>query len=277
MVEEEYRKIADACERFRGVFPPNIETAIILGSGLSDLMAAFPQAGVLPYSDIPHFPETTVPGHSGNLLAIQIGDKLVYILQGRFHFYEGYSTREATFPIRVLAELGVKKLILTNSAGGLSPDMLPGDLMLISDHLSNFCDSPLRGPNLDRYGPRFPDQTSVYDAELRGLALQIAEEQSIRLHSGVYAFMKGPQYETPAEIRALSLLGASAVGMSTVPEAIVASHCGIRVLGMSCISNLASGLSGHPLSHEEVIQTAALSARKTMDLIEALMRSDRFQ
>jgi purine-nucleoside phosphorylase len=276
MVDDEYRMIADACERIRSVFPPNIETAIILGSGLSDLMSSFTQVGFLPYSEIPHFPETTVPGHSGNLLAIQIGEKVIYILQGRFHFYEGYSTRDATFPIRVLAELGVKSIILTNSAGGLSQNMVPGDLMLISDHLSFFCDSPLRGENMERYGPRFPDQTLVYDVGLRNLATQLADQLTIRLHTGIYAFMKGPQYETPAEIRALSLLGASAVGMSTVPEAIVASHCGIRVLGFSCISNLASGMSGHPLSHEEVTRTAAMAAQETIRLLEALIRSDRF-
>ncbi len=276
MIDDEYRRIAEAGDRIRNAFPPDIQTAIVLGSGLSEWVSQYQQAGSLKYSQIPNFSETTVPGHSGNLLAVRIGETLVYALQGRFHYYEGHSTQQAAFPVRVLAELGVRNLLLTNSAGGLSAAMSPGDLMLISDHLSFFCDSPLRGPNLDRYGARFPDQTSVYDKNMIDIALEKAQELSIRIHTGIYAFMKGPQYETPAEIRALSAMGASAVGMSTVPEAIVASHCGMKVLGLSCISNMASGMSGKALSHEEVINTAASAAQKTMDLLDAIIRSDRF-
>ncbi len=273
---DEYRMIADSCERIRGIFPPNIKTAVVLGSGLSELMSSFPVLGRLSYADIPHFSQTTVVGHSGNLFAVQMGDKPVYILQGRFHYYEGYSTQESAYPIRILAELGVKNLILTNSAGGLSPDMAPGELMIISDHLSFYCESPLRGPNMDRFGPRFPDQTAVYDKELIKETTQRSTALSIRIHVGVYAYMRGPQYETPAEIRALSLLGASAVGMSTVPEAIVASHCGMRVIAISCISNMASGMSGQPLSHEEVVATAVSSAHDMVRLIHALIQSECF-
>ncbi|MBN1891533.1 MAG: purine-nucleoside phosphorylase [Clostridiales bacterium] len=274
--DDEYRNIANACERIREVFPPNIETAVILGSGLSELVSQLPQIGSMAYSEIPHFPQTTVEGHTGNLLAVRINDQIIYILQGRFHFYEGYSTREAAFPIRVLAELGVKKLILTNSSGGLDSKFSPGDLMVIKDHLSFFCDSPLRGANMKRFGPRFPDQTNVYDPNYIELALRIAKDLSVTLHSGVYAYMRGPQYETPAEIRALSIMGASAVGMSTVPEAIVASHCGMKILGLSCVSNMASGLGGGSLSHEEVMKNAASSAQHTMKLIQAIVLSDQF-
>lgn len=274
--DDEYRRIANACERIRGVFPPNIETAVILGSGLSELVSELPHVGSMAYSEIPHFPQTTVKGHSGNLLAVKINDQIIYILQGRFHYYEGYSAREAAFPIRVLAELGVKKLILTNSSGGIDPSYSPGELMVISDHLSFFCESPLRGPNMERFGTRFPDQTSVYDPKLVNLAIRLAKDLSVTLHSGVYAYMRGPQYETPAEIRALSIMGASAVGMSTVPEAIVASHCGMSVLGLSCVSNMASGLGNGSLSHEEVMKNAAMSAHNTMKLIQAIVTSDQF-
>lgn len=272
-IYEEYRKFADSCDRIRGVFPPNIKTAIILGSGLSEFMSSFPVTGRLSYADIPHFPQTTVVGHSGNLMSIELDGRPVYILQGRFHYYEGYSTEQTAYSIRVLAELGVKTLIITNSAGGISPEMAPGDLMIVRDHLSFFCESPLRGPNMDRFGPRFPDQTEVYDRELIETVRREAERLSIRTHIGVYAYMRGPQYETPAEIHALSILGASSVGMSTVPEAIVASHCGMKVVAISCISNLASGLSGHPLSHQEVIATATEAANNTVRLIRALVGS----
>ncbi|MDD3958769.1 MAG: purine-nucleoside phosphorylase [Oscillospiraceae bacterium] len=276
MEKDQYSKIAEACDRIRGVFPPNIHTAVVLGSGLSELLSSYDVIGRMPYADIPNFPETTVAGHSGNLLAIEIGNKTVYILQGRFHYYEGYSTEQACFPVRVLAELGVRNLILTNSAGGLNPEMNPGDIMLITDHLSFFCESPLRGPNLDRYGPRFPDQTSVYDKELSEMILDLAQKSSSRISAGIYAYMRGPQYETPAEIRVLSLLGASAVGMSTVPEAIVASHSGLKVVGLSLISNMASGMTGNPLSHDEVIHTAAQSARNLIDLIVASIQTESF-
>ncbi|NLW89643.1 MAG: purine-nucleoside phosphorylase [Clostridiaceae bacterium] len=271
--ESEYRSIEDACQRIRDVFPPGIRSAVVLGSGLSELVEGAPLSECIAYADIPHFMKPTVKGHSGTLSSLKIGNTDTFILQGRYHCYEGYSAHEATFPIRVLSELGVNRLILTNSAGGISKDMKPGDLMLISDHLSFFCDSPLRGPNLDRYGPRFPDQSMVYDPELLNTAVRLAKDLSIPVHVGIYAFMRGPQYETPSEIRALSLLGASAVGMSTVPEAIVASHCGMKVLGLSCISNLASGISDHPLSHEEVIHTAKISASDTIHLIRALFSS----
>jgi purine-nucleoside phosphorylase len=225
----------------------------------------------IKYSQIPHFPIPTTPGHEGVLLVARVGNVITYMMKGRYHYYEGYSTQEITFPFRVLAFLGVRNLILTNAAGGINPSMNPGDLMVIRDHLSMFCVSPLIGPNINSFGPRFPDQSRIYNQEFIEIILNISEKKNIQLHTGVYAYMQGPQYETPSEIRALKILGADAVGMSTVPEAIIASHCGMRILAMSCITNLAAGISEMPLSHAEVIEVGAAASERSITLLEAFL------
>jgi len=248
-----------------GDFKP--QTAIILGSGLGELADEYCDIKIA-YKDIPNFPESTVKGHNGNLVFAEIDGKRVVMMQGRFHFYEGYSTQEATFYVRVMAKLGVKTLVMTNAAGGINTAMNPSELMLITDHIGLFCESPLRGPNLDEFGPRFPDQTRVYDQELSKKMIESAEELGIPLHKGVYAYTRGPQYETPAEIRALKVLGADAVGMSTVAEAIAASHSGMKVIAVSCITNFAAGISGQPLSHSEVMENANKSSENSIALME---------
>jgi len=233
------------------------EICIVLGSGLGPLASDVTDEISIPYADIPGFPRSTVQGHEGRLLAGKLEGKDVYMMSGRFHYYEGYDTSVATFYVRVMALLGVKTLILTNAAGGIKEGLKPGSLMVIKDHISFFCESPLRGPNLDDLGPRFPDQSHVYDEGLVNKLRESAEELGIELFQGIYAFCRGPQYETPAEIQALKLLGAGAVGMSTVPEAIVAAHSGLKIAAVSCITNLAAGISEKPLNHQEVMENAA--------------------
>jgi purine-nucleoside phosphorylase len=269
----ETRKIAEAAEYIQTISKCAPKTAIILGSGLSSLADNNSIKSKIPYANIPCFPVATVEGHEGNFLSVKIKNTIVFMMQGRFHLYEGYSAQEVTFPIRVLSYLGVKNLILTNSAGGLNPNMKAGDLMAITDHLSFFCPSPLRGKNLEMFGTRFPDQTQIYSPEYVEILSDLAEKSCITLHKGIYAYMPGPQYETPSEISALAGLGASAVGMSTVPEAIMASHCGMKVIGLSCISNLASGMSKKPLCHSDVMNTANSASEKSIRLLEQLFES----
>jgi len=264
-------QVEEAASAIRKIHPGKPETCIVLGSGLAPMAARCPIEAEIKYSEIPHFPIPTTPGHEGVLLVAKVGNSLTYMMNGRYHYYEGYSTQEITFPFRVLAFLGVRNLVLTNAAGGINASMNPGDLMVIRDHLSMFCESPLRGPNLNAFGPRFPDQTHVYNPEFIETILSISERKNILLHTGVYAYMKGPQYETPAEIRSLKLLGADAVGMSTVPEAIIASHSGMRVLAISCITNLAAGISDMPLSHMEVLEVGAAASDRSISLLEAFL------
>lgn len=233
------------------------EICIVLGSGLGPLASDVTDEISIPYADIPGFPRSTVQGHEGRLLAGKLEGKDVFMMSGRFHYYEGYDTSVVTFYVRVMALLGVKTLILTNASGGIKEGFKPGSLMVIRDHISFFCESPLRGPNLDEFGPRFPDQSRVYDEGYVAKMEKCAEELGIELFLGTYAFCRGPQYETPAEIQALKLLGAGAVGMSTVPEAIVAAHCGMKIAAISCVTNLAAGISDKPLNHQEVMENAA--------------------
>lgn len=249
------------------------QICIVLGSGLAPLASDCNVETEIPYSDIPGFPVSTVPGHEGRLLIGELEGKRVFLMSGRFHYYEGYDTSVCTLYVRVMADLGVGTLILTNAAGGLGDGMAPAELMVIEDHISFLCDSPLRGPNLDEFGPRFPDQSCVYDREYIDKLVKIASDAGIRLHRGIYSYTKGPQYETPAEIRALKMLGASAVGMSTVPEAIIASHCGIRVAAVSCITNLAAGISKEPLSHEEVMINAGKASSASCELVKRFVGS----
>lgn len=261
-------RINEATEYIRSRMPEIPDTCLVLGSGLGPLTDLVEPIHSISYCDIPNFPTSTAPGHDGILLLAKLSGRLTFIMKGRFHFYEGYSTQEATIYVRVMSKLGVKNLIMTNAAGGIKKSMNPSELMVITDHISLFCDSPLRGANLDEFGVRFPDQTHVYDQRFQEMIHEAAEELGITLHDGVYAYTRGPQYETPAEIRALSLLGADAVGMSTVAEAIVASHCGMRVLAVSCITNFAAGISGQPLSEEEVIRNANASSKNNIALME---------
>ena len=248
------------------------ETCIVLGSGLGPMAEKCEIIASVKYTDIPHFPIPTTPGHEGRLLIARVGQCLTYMMQGRYHYYEGYSTAEITFPLRVLIRIGIKNLILTNAAGGINSNLRPGDLMVITDHLSMFCESPLNGPNLDEFGPRFPDQSQIYDKGFIDILHREARRLDIPLLQGVYAYMRGPQYETPSEIKMLQRFGADAVGMSTVPEAIIASHAGLRVLALSCVTNLAAGISKSPLSHVEVMEIGAQASEKSIALVEAFIQ-----
>lgn len=241
------------------------ETAIILGSGLGRLADEIVIEQTFAYEDIPHFPISTVEGHSGKLLFGKLGGHDIMAMQGRFHYYEGYSMKEVTFPVRVMRELGIKTLFVSNAAGGMNPDFIIGDLMIIKDHINTFPEHPLRGKNIE-YGDRFPDMSKAYDPELIAMAKEIAAEKGIRVMEGVYLGTQGPTFETPAEYVMFHRMGGDAVGMSTVPEVIVARHCGIRVFGISVITDL--GLEGVvvEVSHEEV-QKAADEAQPRMTTI----------
>ena len=241
---------------------------IVLGSGLGPLSSMAEDTLEISYKDIPGFPVSTAPGHKGSLLVGTLSGKPVYMMNGRFHYYEGYPMETVTFYVRVMGRLGVKVLLLTNASGGINLDMKVPELVAITDHISFYVESVLRGPNIPEFGTRFPDQCHVYDPELTDTLVNCARDLKIRISRGVYAYTKGPQYETPAEIRALRTLGADCVGMSTVPEAIAASHMGIRVAAMSCITNMAAGISGNPLSEQEVLDNAALASENSCALVK---------
>ncbi len=240
---------------------------LILGSGLGAYADTLEDAVNVSYGDIPHFPVSTVAGHAGKLVVGTKGGVCCAAMQGRVHFYEGHSAATIVFPARTLISLGVDALIITNAAGGIGHD--PGTLMLITDHLNLFPDNPLRGVNDERIGPRFPDMSNAYDSELREVARAAGKSIGVDLAEGVYAGLPGPSYETPAEIRMLGTMGANAAGMSTVPETIAANHMGAKVLGISCITNKAAGLSEQPLSHEEVTETAQQVHKTSIGLLDA--------
>ncbi len=252
---DEMKRIDEAAAKVLAVCG-KADIGVILGSGLGDYAEALEDAVKLPYSEIPGFPRSTVAGHAGMWCCGTLYGKRVVMMQGRFHYYEGYGMKDVTLPVRVMQKIGVKTLIVTNAAGGVNLDYHPGELMVIGDMFSMTAQNPLIGPNLDAFGPRFPDMSCAFDKELRALAHECANEQGFALREGVYAQMTGPTYETPAEIRMLRTLGADAVGMSTVPEVIVARHGGMRVLGISCITNMAAGILDQPLNHAEVTETA---------------------
>lgn len=249
--------------------PPSV--GLILGSGLGEFLNTLTRNTSLTYAEIPYFPPSTVVGHSGNLVFNRVRGLSFVAMQGRIHYYEGYPIEEVVFPLRVLVKLGVQKLIVTNAAGGVNPKFRPGDLMLITDHINLMATNPLLGQNLDTLGPRFPDMTEAYSKELRKLALTVAKEKKIALRQGVYAGLAGPSYETPTEIRMLALLGADAVGMSTVPEVIAANHAGVKVLGISCITNMAAGILKKKLDHSEVLETTRLVRDKFSSLLRATL------
>jgi len=242
---------AEAVEKAIG----KAEIAVILGSGLGDFGNELAEAKEISYADIPGFPLSTVQGHAGKLISGKLNGKQVLMMSGRFHSYEGHSMQDVTLPIRVMAQLGVKKLIVTNAAGGVNTNFSAGCLMMITDYINLSGKNPLTGENLSAFGPRFPDVSRAYTPALQAIALESASKLGIDLKQGVYCWMNGPCYETPAEIRMVRVLGADAVGMSTVPETIVAAHSGMEVLGVSCITNMAAGVLDQPINHEEVMET----------------------
>ncbi len=246
-------------------------TAVILGSGLGGIADRLEDRELLPYAEIPGFPKSDVSGHAARFVFGTLNGRPIAAMQGRFHFYEGLSMRRLTFPIYVLRQLGVERIVVTNACGGINADFSPGDLMLITDHINFSGGNPLIGENDERFGPRFPDMTEVYDRALGALAREVAAALAIPLREGVYAFFTGPCYETAAEIRAFRTLGADAVGMSTVPEAIVARYLGMRVLGLACITNMATGISRTLHSHEEVLATAGAAGERFCRLLERIL------
>jgi purine-nucleoside phosphorylase len=251
--------------------PETPRVGLILGSGLGGLAESVGESVVIPYAELPNWPVSTVPGHHGQLVIGRLEDQNVLVMQGRTHFYEGYSMAQITLPVRVMQRLGIEIIIVTNAAGGVNPNFQPGELMLITDHLNMIGmagSSPLRGPNLDVFGPRFPDMSQAYDRELSALARKVAQENGIVLHEGVYAGLAGPSFETPADLRFLRGIGVDAVGMSTVPEVTVARHGGTRVLGVSGISNKAN-LDGNTVTtHEEVLE----AGKKIVPQLTGLLR-----
>lgn len=245
---------------------------IILGSGLGGLTDVEKKEAEISYTDIPHFPVPTVKGHGGQLIFGSLGEKEVVLMSGRFHYYEGYSMQEVTFPVRVMKELGVETLILSNAAGGANNTFSVGDLMIITDHINLVPEHPLHGPNDDRLGSRFPDMSDAYSPELIGMAKQVAAEQGISVRTGVYVGLQGPSFETPAEYRMVHILGGDAVGMSTVPEVIVARHAGLRVFAMSIITNMGVSTTATKATHEEVLEAAGAAAPKMASLVTALIQ-----
>lgn len=246
---------------------------MILGSGLGVLAEKIENPVTVTYSEIPHFPVSTVSGHKGQLVAGTLEGRQVIAMQGRFHYYEGYSMQQVTFPVRVMKKLGVTSLIVTNASGGINQNFMPGDLMVITDHINNMGHNPLIGSNDDESGPRFPDMSAVYDRSYIKHAEACAANLNITIQKGVYVGNTGPTYETPAEVNMLRVLGGDAVGMSTVPEVIVSSHTGLRVLGISCISNMAAGIMDQPLTHDEVMKTTANVREDFLRFVRELVRT----
>lgn len=250
-----YERAEHATRIIRSRITVEPRIAVVLGSGLGGFADDFEDAVAIPYEDILGFVRSTAQGHAGRLVIGQVDSVPVLAMQGRVHYYEGYSLEEVTFSVRTFGLLGIKTLILTNAAGGINVELTQGALMVITDHLNLMGVNPLRGPNDERFGPRFPDMTAVYSPELQELVVEEAKAINVEIRRGIYGALSGPSYETPAEIHLLRGLGADAVGMSTVPEAIVARHMGLEVLGISCITNMAAGISDEPINHEEVMAT----------------------
>ncbi len=264
-IEEAYRSIS---RRIR-IKP---RAGIILGTGLGKLVEKVSIRESLPYEDIPHFPSSTVEGHAGRLLFGRLAGKNVVIMQGRAHYYEGYSLSKITLPVRVMKRLGIEILIISNAAGGLNPLFSAGDVMVISDHINLTCQNPLIGPNLDLFGPRFPDMVAVYDRELIRIAEQEAARMKVKMQKGVYVGIIGPSLETPAETRFLRMIGADAVGMSTIPEVIVGAHCGLRILGFSAISNINLPECMEPVTLKEILKNASVAGRKMIQIVERVIK-----
>lgn len=260
-----------AAEHIASAMTCKPQFAVILGSGLGSFAELLTESVELAYHDIPHFPLSTVDGHEGKMVVGLFNTIPLLIMQGRLHYYEGYTMEQVAFPIRCLLQLGIKNLIVTNASGSVDINFQPGDLMLIKDHIKLVGDSPLRGPNFDHFGPRFNDMSDPYSRKIRTLALNCAEKLNIGLKEGVYFYMTGPSYETASEVKAISVLGGNAVGMSTVPEVIVAAHGGMEILGISCISNLGTGISSSPLSHQEVVEAGLKVQQKFTRLLKSIL------
>ena len=271
MSEGEFEKVQQAARLIEGRTTLRPRIGLVLGSGLGAFADGLQDATAIPYQQIPHFPVSTAVGHAGRLVVGQCAKISVAVMQGRVHFYEGYSLREVTFPIRVLGALGIRALVFTNAAGGINRKLRARGLLLIRDHLNFQGSNPLLGANDERFGPRFPDMTEAYSKIFRTTAKQVARKLRLRLFEGVYAALHGPSYETPAEIRALARLGADVVGMSTVPEVIVANHMGIEVLGISCVTNMAAGISKKKINHDEVLEAGERVSRQFTAFLRALI------
>jgi purine-nucleoside phosphorylase len=267
-----YEELEMAFTAIRDRIPFKPELAIVLGSGLGKFADRLEIAAQIPYRDIPGFPVSTVAGHAGTFLFGTLHGKRIVCMQGRVHYYEGYSMKQVVMPVRLMRMMGAEKLLLTNAAGGINRSFTPGDLMCITDHISDFVPSPLIGENVEELGTRFPDMSRVYDEELSGKLRDVAKENQIKLQEGIYIQLSGPNYETPAEIRMCGMLGADAVGMSTVVEAMAARHAGMRVCGISLITNMASGISAGTLSHTEVQETADAAAQRFEALLEGFVQ-----
>ena len=255
-----YEKLTGCYSSIRSRIDFVPQVAIVLGSGLGDYGKEIRVEAELSYAEIEGFPVSTVPGHAGKFIFGFVGETKVVCMQGRVHYYEGYPISDVVLPARLMKMLGAKILVLTNASGGINPSFAAGDFMMLTDHISLFAPNPLVGPNIEELGTRFPDMTSVYDGELQEILAQTAKENGIELKKGIYAQLTGPSFESPAEIRLLHQLGADAVGMSTVVEAIAANHMGMRICGISCVCNLAAGISPNPLTHEEVQEAARIAA-----------------
>ena len=267
----QYRESADYIQNALGDFSP--EVLLILGSGLGGLADKVQDPIYIPYGEIPHFKKSTAMGHAGRFVAGMLGNKRALLMQGRLHPYEGHTMEEVAYPVRVARLLGIGTLVVTNAAGGVNPDYVGGKLMLIKDYMKFTLDNPLIGPNLEEFGPRFPDMTYVFDPDLRATFRQVAERLGEDIAEGVYFYMTGPQYETPAEIRAIRILGGDAVGMSTVPEVIAANHCGMRILGVSLVTNMGAGMVDVPLSGQDVVDAANAASAKFQKLMIAFLEA----
>jgi purine-nucleoside phosphorylase len=266
-----FAHVEEATEYLRSRLDPAPDVAIVLGSGLGSFAESLAHAETMPYETIPYWPASRIVGHAGKLVAGTANGRRVLALSGRVHYYEGHDLGTVTFAVRVLGQLGIKVLLLTNAAGGINKKFGEGALMVIDDHINFLGANPLVGPNDDRFGPRFPDMSETYSRRLRGLADESARANGLSIEHGVYIAVSGPSYETPAEIRAFRTMGADAVGMSTVPEAIVARHMGIEVLGISCISNMAAGILPQPITAEEVIETTGRVRGQFIALLEGVL------
>ncbi|NLZ46790.1 MAG: purine-nucleoside phosphorylase [Clostridiales bacterium] len=268
-----YKKLNDCYNSIKDRIPFQPQMALILGSGLGDFAETLDIKGTIDYKDIKNFPTSTVSGHKGRFVFAYVGNVPTVIMQGRVHLYEGYEITDVVLPIRLLTLMGAKYLFLTNAAGGISFDFKAGDLMMITDHISSFVPNPLIGANIDELGLRFPDMSNIYDRDIQKIILETAEKNNIPLQKGVYIQTSGPAYESPAEIKMYRTLGADAVGMSTAIEAITANHCGMIICGVSCISNLACGMTGNPLTHEEVKETADKTAEVFKKLVSEIIKT----
>ncbi len=272
---EMMEKRLESCRNFlRGKTDLVPEIGLVLGSGLGNYADQMEVEAEISYAEIEGFPQTGVPGHEGKFVFGRIGGKRLVVMKGRVHYYEGYDMEDVVLPIRLMGRLGARTLILTNAAGGISPSLEAGDLMLIEDQIASFVPSPLRGQNPDSLGPRFPDMSQIYDPSLKEVARKVAQKQGIELKSGIYLQAPGPNYESPAEVRMYERCGADALGMSTACEAVAAKHMGMRILGISCISNKAAGLSQHPLNHQEVQEAAQRASRAFEGLVTGIVRED---